>query len=186
MRMASLSSNAVATIVKSLTVTPEVLDGIYKVISHYGSGYVDFVHCVLRLHSSFYCPITDPSSGVSDSEYHTLMPILQQFDPTIEASQILVADKMDLLYGTDYRSYCEYTKFKGGFYETVFDILAPESGHHYDDFFEDTYEKVIRALEYVISTIEQQIAIATHDPQLDDHLIICLLPRGDLLFFLLM
>lgn len=186
MRIVSLSDAAIRQLFGSITMTDEVCESVGKVITRFGGGFLSFVQTTLYLYSRMYVKATNPDSGISSTDLVRLIESLRFIDPTIGPDQILVADKMDLLYGNDYRSFSEFSKFTAHFYEEVFDVVTGSSFNEVDYLQETLFEDTVKVLEFIMSVIEQQVVFSSTEVDLDDVVIICALTKGNMLYFAIM
>lgn len=186
MRIVSLTEYAARELLNSVIMTEEVKQSVVNVISNFGACMVQFIHSVMYLHSKIYVRATEGDPVLNSHDLNRILVAMRAIDSTIEPSQLLIADKMDVLYGTDYRSYCEYSKFSMGFYEEVFNIVTGGSNSEPNEYEEQLYQDTINALEYIMSAIEQHVVFAGVECDIDDMIIICILPRSGVLYFIMM
>lgn len=146
------------------------------------SHYLTFIYMMLKVHSATYVKATSPNSAVSADHLLNLLSKLSKVAPGITPDDILVADKMDILYGSQHFTHSEHTKFSVWFYEHVYDIcintVDPERA-------DDVYTEVVNYFETVISNIEQNIIFLGQEINPDDVVVICIYPINGALFFLI-
>lgn len=146
------------------------------------SEYLTFIYMMFSLHCSTYVKATSASSAISPQHLTRLLSILNTLAPGITADNILVADKMDILYGTQHLTHSEQSKFSVWFYEHVYDIATNTVDPDRSD---DVFDEAIRYIETVISNIEQNIVFLGQEINPDDVVVLCLYPVNGVLFFLI-
>lgn len=186
MRLITLTEQAVIELFKSVIMSEEIAEAISKIIVSFGGTCVQFIYTILYLHSNIYLHATSPDSPISSTDLIKILNVMKMIDPLIDVNQILVADKMDILYGNDYRSYSEYSKFTIHFYEEAFDIITGCKFNESDYLSESLFDETIKILEYVVSRIEQHVTFSGVEVDIEDLVILCVLPKGNVLYFVLM
>lgn len=187
MRLVKLTESTIKELFTSVATSDVVGNLMQHVVKELAVTYSYFVHTTLLLNSGTYVKISSHDSPVSDVDRFRIMNQLKMLAEDVTEDNVLVADKMDILYGTDYRTYCEHSKFKLMFYETVFasvtNALGPELvSNAHEDFFNET----VRGIEFVISMIEQLVVYSSSEVDLEDTVILCLVHRPDAVFFIVM
>lgn len=145
------------------------------------SPYLTFIYMILNLHSTAYTKATSNDSGVAKEHLDLLMYKLRNLAPNITLDQILVADKMDILYGTQHRMNHEYSKFSVWFYEHVYEIAINTIEPDQADL---VYEQAVSIIELVVSLVEQNILFLGHELDLEDMIVFCVYPFNGALFFI--
>lgn len=165
-----------------------LIDAIVADLSGFGlsgpgasvTNYIQFVYMMLCLHCSVYVKATSPDSAVDKDYLAALLPKLHNLAPTITGNDILVADKMDILYGTNQLTNSEMNKFTVWFYEHSYEIavnlINPSR-------IEEVYAEAVRYLETVISNIEQNVIFLGQEINPDDVVVLCLYPVMGNLYF---
>ena len=140
MRLIKLTENTIKELFSSIATSDLTAKLIEHVVTDLALTYTYFVHTTLLLNTGPYVRISSNDSPINDYERLRIMEKLKAFGNDITEDNVLVADKMDILYGTDYRTYCEFSKFRVMFYENVWasisNVLGPEltSNAHEDSF----------------------------------------------------
>ena len=145
------------------------------------SKYLTFIYMVLSVYSVSYVKASSPTSAISTEHLNSLLLRLNNLAPGITADNILVADKMDILYGTQHLIHSEHSKFNSWFYEHVYDIAINTVN---PDIADDIYEEAISHLERTVSAIEQNIIFLGQEINPDDVVVICMYPVNGNLYFL--
>lgn len=146
------------------------------------SPYLTFVYMMLNLHSSIYVKANSESSAITTEHLNRLLSILTNLAPGITSDNILVADKMDILYGTQHLTYSEQSKFSVWFYEQAYEIAVNTINPERID---DVYNEAIVYIETIISNIEQNVIFLGQEINPDDVVVLCLYPVNGALFFLI-
>lgn len=145
------------------------------------SKYLTFIYMVLSVYSVSYVKASSPTSAISTEHLNSLLLRLSNLAPGLTADNILVADKMDILYGTQHLVHSEYSKFNSWFYEHVYDIAINTVN---PDIVDAVYEEAISHLERTVSAIEQNIIFLGQEINPDDVVVICMYPVNGNLYFL--
>lgn len=187
MRLVRLTESSIQELFNSFPATDLVTDLIKNVVKGMAMSYTNFVHTTLTLHSGSYVKANSPDSPVSGVDMVTIINQLRTVVPDLSEDNILVADKMDVLYGTDYRTYCEYSKFSLYFYEHVHEVILERmTALGQLAFLEDAFDTTVKGIEYIVAMIEQLVVFSNFDVDLDDMIILCLVHRPDSLFFVML
>lgn len=184
-KLVAVSEQALAAYANSIALDDGTRNCLTEMVTHYGNSYVNFVHCLLGVHSPNYVTANSPDSPLDLLSVERALSLVRTLDPNIPPTRILIGDKMDLLYGSDYRSYAEYSKFDAWFYESAYNLVG-KGEEVVDQETEELFESLVRAVEFFISTIEQAVIFNTEEATLDDTVVLCLLPKGKTLYFVLM
>lgn len=170
MKLINITNNLIHEVVNSIIMNDDVKNLVLEVIRVLGPSYTEFIHYSLSKCSNNYIRADSPECPLSNRDREVIYGILARSPIRIETSDILVADRVDLLYATDYRCYQSFSKFNAMFYGSI-------EEHFYGNeelLDSNTYLEMIEELEKIVGIIEQIMMLSSTDELLEDTVVIML------------
>lgn len=180
MKYIQITDRLVSEVLSSFTANDVIKNCVDNIIKSMSSSYSDFVYSVLTRHSVNYVKLDSPNCPLNPHEARLLLERINQVPVPVKSRDILIADKMDLLYGTDMRSFAEFTKFTPSFYGSIEEEIFELDTMGSNDIFTDS----IREVERLISYIEQLIIVSSQDEILEDLVVLGLGHKVGVLYIL--
>lgn len=178
MKIVSVTDCLVRNIIHSLTIEEQTRDVVNEIVGLFGRSYSEFIYSAIGRHSSNYIPINSKHSPLNNKERSHLNGVMSKLPFRLNLDDILVADRMDLIYATDPTSYSEFSKFSPLFYSVIEEHFHGEEGFLDSSLFMES----ITELERVVSVVEQMIMAATTEELIEDTVILMLVEPNPSLF----
>lgn len=179
MKFILVTDQVVEDILSSFTADTRVINAVNKVIFSMGESYTEFLYNILTNHSTDYIKLNSPECPLGQDAITHLLARLNVGPFPVRYEDVLIADRMDILYGTDVRSYAEFSKFSPSFYGGVEEDFYAVSDHDVGlvngeeiNEYNDIYLSSIRELERLVSAIEQLIMVNADPEAMEDIIIL--------------
>lgn len=181
MKYLQITDTLVKDTIDSFVIDDITRGHVERIIRSVSTSYSDFIFSMLSIYSTGYVKLNSPSCPLGVVEVNNLMSKINGMrNVNVDYRNVIIADKIDLLYGTDVRSYAEFTKFTPCFYGTVetevFDADSDQSC--------EMFLAAVQEIERLVSAIEQLVILSTSEEVLEDLIILGLGHQVGSLFIL--
>lgn len=172
MRYVQVTDRYVKDALCSMVIPNEIADMVNGTVLGMCGGYVPFLKTVISTGSNNYIDLNSPECplGFKDRAIINDMLLVEKLGYSI--SDVVVADRMDLMYAIDSCYYETMGKFKPFFYKHMEDTLEKVYGLAWDNEGSSVLEEVINALERFVSLLEQRIISSADLYQNEDTVIL--------------
>lgn len=179
MRYVQVTDRYVKDALSSMVITPEIAAMVDGTVLGMCGGYVSFLRTVLSTGSNNYIDLNSPECplGFKDRAIINDMLLVEKLGYSV--SDVVVADRMDLMYALDTCYYETMGKFKPFFYKHMEDTLEKVYGVAWDNGGSSVLEEVINVLERFVSMLEQRIICTADLYQNEDTVILGLGTQSD-------
>lgn len=179
MRYVQVTDRYVKDTLTSMVISPEIAVMVDTAVVGMCGGYVSFLKTVISTGSNNYIALSSPECplGVTDRKIVNNMLQVERLGYSI--SDVVVADRMDLIYALDTCYYEAMGKFKPFFYKHLEDILEERYGVTWENDGSSVVVEVINVLEQFVSLLEKRIICIADLYQNEDTVILGLGTQQD-------
>lgn len=153
MKLFVLTDHVINEIINRLTVEDKVKEIILNIIHRYDYSLTNFVYSMFSVYTTYYANLLDENSHVSYREAQDIFnEISSHSNLTIDRTNVFICDPFDILFC---QGSFEKSRFKGHFYEDMFNRLTNILGHQVAPVY---MEDIFEAMETIFCAVEECVA----------------------------
>lgn len=180
MKYLQITDDFIRNLANSSTVSDYTREEVKDIVLKLGPTYSDFIYNVLTRHTLNYSKLNDKRCLLGEDERIKLSKKLRLLPVNLDESNILIADRVQLLYNTHERNYEEFSKFSLSFYELLeLEIFGMDFNKD-----SETFLETIAELERLVSSIERLIIMSTLEEIFEDLIILGLGHRPGVIYIM--
>lgn len=170
LKLMCLSDKLILDIFRSMLLPEDIREHVYKVMTYLGPNPSQFVYHMFSKCSNVFVSSNSSQSPLTPEEILTVNRLLSRLPYKVEPEDVIIGDKVEMLFGSSDYSMGELTKFNYLFYSSVEDFFTQKN----IDLESDIYLEVVTVIEQLVSLIESMLISSFTEEIIEDSVILIL------------